>query len=373
MQHSLFAEFPAISPAQWRQRIDKDLKGKPFEELVWHSPAGIDVQPFYTAEDTKALARPAIGEYPMTRGNVFNAADDTWQLVQLVGGEEANLRIEEALAADVTAFCMMATAASRPAWEALDFRYHALHVLVGGSGNAPALVDALLAHAAATGTAQSLTGTMFLPIGAQPGLSVQEGLALAAKITAKAPYFAPLGISVYFDGATIRDQIALALHRAGAFVMGNGGTIPSGIAFHFPVGNDFFLEIAKFRAFRACFAQLMESLGAGDSAAQSAFVLAQTAPYAPPGRDALNNLLPATTGAMAAVIGGANAIMVSPHDGGQTARGGRLARNVQHILRHEAHLADVKDPAGGSYAIETFTAQLAASAWEAFQALEQQA
>jgi methylmalonyl-CoA mutase len=133
-------------------------------------------------------------------------------------------------------------------------------------------------------------------------------------------------------------------------------------ALHLPIGTHFFKEIAKFRALRVAYAHLMKSLGETDAVAQSPFVIAQTAPYPASQHDPLNNLLKATTEAMSAVLGGSNGIAISAYNDSESARAARLGRNVQHLLRHESYLANVKDAAGGAYFIETLTNELAEKA-----------
>lgn len=364
----LFTEFPAVSAEAWRTRAEKDLKGKPFDELYTQTAEGIVYQPFFTETPGDAAESDLPGAGDMRRGNVFNTADHGWQTVQEVKGDTAAAVVREALSADVHAFQMWETAETPAPVELLDFRYHALHLFISSDANATAALNRVLDHAKTHSGLSSLTGTVYLPIGGK--LSAAEALALADMVRAQAPYLAVLGVSVYFDNVGPVEQIAQALNRIGQLTLANNGNVPAGLALHVPVGTQFLLEIAKMRALRQLAAQLLESLGAETPEAKSPFILAQTAPYAAANRDLLNNLLPATTGALSAAVGGANGIIVLPHDSENSTRSARLARNVQHLLRHESHIGAVLDPAGGSYAIESLTTQLAEAAWKRFQELQ---
>ena len=151
-----------------------------------------------------------------------------------------------------------------------------------------------------------------------------------------------------------------------------------------PVGTQFFIEMARLRAARRLFAQLAEAYGVDDIPPLRLHVETAWRPitlYDPH----LNLLRGATAGAMAAVLGGADGLAVRPFDDAHSkstsshaARaqdapgdfGQRLSLNAQHILREEAHLGRVADPAAGSYYAEVLTDRLARRAWERFQEIE---
>ncbi len=148
--------------------------------------------------------------------------------------------------------------------------------------------------------------------------------------------------------------------------------ITASISFTFAMGSEFFLQIAKLRAFRLVWAKAVESFGgAGDAARPS--IHARTAHWNETLYDPQINVLRATTEAISAVLGGAESISVSPFDDclrhpDESSR--RLARNTQIILKREAFLSRVADPVGGSYLVETLTNSIASKAWKLFQELE---
>ncbi len=129
----------------------------------------------------------------------------------------------------------------------------------------------------------------------------------------------------------------------------------------FGIGSVYFMEIAKLRASRMLYARVAEAYGRGtETRIHAVTALSNKSIY-----DPWTNLLRSTTEALSAVLGGADWLHVQP--AGYPAR---LARNIQLILKEEAHMDRVADPAGGSWFIESLTASLAAEAWKLFQQVE---
>lgn len=135
------------------------------------------------------------------------------------------------------------------------------------------------------------------------------------------------------------------------------------IEFRVTVTGEFFPAIAKMRALRQCWSRIGELSGAADNQAR---IHAVTARSMLADLDVPTNLLRTTAAALAAVIGGADAITVLPLDAllaAPRALGRRLARNISHLLAGESLLRRDADPAGGSYALEELTYRTATAAW----------
>ncbi len=144
------------------------------------------------------------------------------------------------------------------------------------------------------------------------------------------------------------------------------------IQFGFAVGSHFFMEIAKLRAARLVWSEIVAACGASE-AAQRMNIHARTSRFNKTRYDRHVNILRGTTEAMAAVFGGADSLHVAPFDeplGLPGERSRRLARNTQLILREESHFDAVVDPAGGSWYIESLTAEMAEKAWALLQEIE---
>ncbi len=138
------------------------------------------------------------------------------------------------------------------------------------------------------------------------------------------------------------------------------------------MGPEFFIQIAKLRAFRLVWAKAVESFGGAEETARTS-IHGCTARWNATLYDPQVNILRATTEALSAVLGGADSISISPFDDwfrhpDESSR--RLARNTQIIFKQEAFLSRVSDPVGGSYLIEALTNSIAARAWKLFQELE---
>lgn len=148
------------------------------------------------------------------------------------------------------------------------------------------------------------------------------------------------------------------------------------IDFRYAATDEQFPTIAKLRAARVLWARVLEASGITDGttataqrqhAVTSRPMLSKYDPYV--------NMLRGTVAAFAAGVGGADAVTVLPFDsanGRPDTFGRRIARNVNHLLIDESHVAVVADPAGGAYAVEQLTADLAAAGWAQFQQLEQE-
>jgi methylmalonyl-CoA mutase len=144
------------------------------------------------------------------------------------------------------------------------------------------------------------------------------------------------------------------------------------IAFSFSLGTDQYMNIAKLRAARLMWARIAEACDASEPA-RAARIHAVTAARVLTRRDPWVNMLRSTMACFSAAVGGANSITVLPHDaalGQPSPLARRIARNTQLILQEESHLNRVIDPAGGSWALESLTQDLAGAAWALFQDIE---
>lgn len=180
-------------------------------------------------------------------------------------------------------------------------------------------------------------------------------------------------------GATVVQELGFAI-AAGAESLAtmtaaglSADEAASKLSFAFGVGSNYFFEIAKFRAARMLWAQVVRSFGATQPAAAKAKLHARTSRWNKTVYDPYVNVLRATTEAMSAAIGGADSICVAPFDETYREpdeRSKRLARNTQIILQKEAYLERVADPAAGSYYVESLTHAVAQEAWKLFQQVE---
>jgi len=150
------------------------------------------------------------------------------------------------------------------------------------------------------------------------------------------------------------------------------GTVAPRMRFAVTVGSNFFMEIAKIRTLRLLWSCAVRAAG-GDERAQQLSLHLRTSRWNKTVTDPYNNLLRATVEALAGVLGGCDSMQVGafdevvrrPDDFSQ-----RIARNTQLVLQKECNLDQVIDPAGGSWYVESLTAELAQKAWSLFQEIE---
>lgn len=227
-------------------------------------------------------------------------------------------------------------------------------------------------------------------LGADPlGLVAQTGglpdftdlIELAKTCVDRYPDVCPIVVSAlpYVDaGATDAQELGLSLATGVAYlralteaglVVGDAATA---MQFRYAAGVDQFATIAKLRAARALWARVCEVSGvaSGDRGQRQHAV---TSPGMFAALDSHTNLIRATIATFAAGVGGADAITVLPFDsalGLPDEFSRRIARNTSALLIEESHIAAVADPAGGSWALEALTSELAAAGWAVFQGIE---
>ncbi len=141
------------------------------------------------------------------------------------------------------------------------------------------------------------------------------------------------------------------------------------IKFNMGISSNYFMELAKFRAARMLWAQIVEQYKPDCKCAAKMMVHASTSLFNQTIYDAHVNLLRSQTEAMSAALAGVDSITVVPFDTPYKtpdAFSERIARNQQFLLKEESHLDKVVDPAGGSYYVETLTVSIAREAWKLF-------
>jgi methylmalonyl-CoA mutase len=166
------------------------------------------------------------------------------------------------------------------------------------------------------------------------------------------------------SGADAIQQLGIALAAGVEDLERRGATAAHEIEFVFAVGSTYFFEIAKLRAARLLWAQVVAAFG-GDAKSGQMKLHVRTARLNKSIVDPNTNMLRATTEAMSAAIGGVDSLTIEPFGFDE-----HLALGIQRVLAEEAHLNVVADPAGGSYYIESLTNSLAREAWKLFQKIE---
>ncbi|MDF1603909.1 methylmalonyl-CoA mutase family protein, partial [Nocardioides sp. YIM 152315] len=144
------------------------------------------------------------------------------------------------------------------------------------------------------------------------------------------------------------------------------------VEFRYAATDEQFASIAKLRAARRLWTRVLELSGVSTGSTNMKLHAVTSRPMMSK-YDPWVNMLRTTVAAFAAGVGGADSVTVLPFDGPlgrPDAFGRRIARNTSHLLIDESHVAHVADPAGGSYAVEKLTDDLARAAWEFFGELD---
>jgi len=408
---ALFDEFPAGAPADWRRAVQEDLGTTDIDEfLEWSSLEGVSVPAYLHREALGDLSHVASDAPTPPLADADERPANDWTICQSIhhpDPETANEHARMALDGGVSDLQLgYHPAAYRGSnlqltdpedlvllLDGIDVTTTGFHLDRGLA--APVLYGALREHLADCGMEpQKLRGSVqYDPVAAvasgQAG-NVERTFALAhdlARDTAALPQFRAVSVDgrVYHDaGATAVQELvctlgALTERLARGTEQGlSHSTMLGNLQIIVPVSTSYFVEIGKLRALRLLVPQVVsafadEAGGDVDFAPADLVVHAETSRRMETIYDPYVNMLRSTTEAMAAVLGGCDVLTVRPYDAAfspPSQFGLRIARNVQLILEHEAHLDQVADPAAGSYYVETLTDQLAQRAWDQFQELE---
>jgi methylmalonyl-CoA mutase len=371
---NLLQEFPPVSTQSWEDAIARDLKGADYaRKLIWQTPEGLAVKPYYRAEDIAGMGFPdaAPGNSPDLR-NTRLAGD--WRIreeIDAADPEQANRAAQSAVAAGAEEIAFLNVAlrnASDLGMLLLNLQEIPTHFQNAGEPFIRLLMGRLKER-----PNSALVST---------GLNPFTNPDFAAEVIKAAP---PRFIPFTIDGSLFEESGATAVEEVGftlaagvdflAEMQSRGVEIDlaaAAISFSFAIGASYFFQIAKFRAFRTLWAQAVESFG-GTADGARARIHARTSSWNKTIYDPHVNILRATTEAMSAVLGGADSISVAAFDEcyktpDEASR--RLARNTQIILKKEALLSHVADPAAGSYCLEVITDFLAREGWKAMQQIE---
>ena len=396
-KEKLFSDFSPVSTEQWIEKATADLKGADFEKkLVWRTNEGFSVKPFYRKEDLEGLkttdALP--GEFPYLRGTRKNNVWMVRQDIAVDDAKEANRKALDILmkGVDSIGFSVKAKDLSGEYIETLLDGIMAESVELNFStcqGHTVELARLLVAYFQKKGcNLEALRGSVnYDPMNKM----LKKGKDLSAfAATAKelVETLRPLpgykcicvnALTLNNAGAYIYQELGYALAWGNEYLaqLADAG-IPVDeaarrIKFNFGVGSNYFMEIAKFRAARMLWADIVKQYQPACDCSCKMAAHAETSSYNLTLFDSYVNLLRTQTEAMSAALAGVDSITVAPFDKVYEAPNEfseRLARNQQLLLKEESHFDKVVDPAAGSYYIENLTVSIAREAWKVFLAVE---
>ena len=390
---TLARNFPPADEAAWKALVEEALKGTPFASLRSRSYDGIAIEPLYP----RAQGRSRI------EGRVAGAPWAVTQRIDMPDAKAANAQAHDDLANGANAFTLVFEGAGGDYGYALPATGAAISQALDNvyldAGIAIDL-DLSMQSKDAAGLIATLVkarGLVAKDVTIRFGFGPIGGIAISGQSpliwTDIAPIFAGLirdlaaqdfagpfavadGRVIHAAGGSEAQELAFTLASAVAYLraMEQGGIALDDasrfIYFRLAADQDQFLTIAKLRAIRKLWSRIEQACGLDP---RPAFVAAETAWRMMTKRDPHGNIVRGTIAALAAAVGGADAVTVLPFSatlGIPDAFSRRVARNTQLILIEEANLHRVADPAAGSGAIEALTDQLCRVAWDLFQGIE---
>jgi len=410
------------TPADWQALADKESKGR---DLNWHTPEGIEVKPLYTAQDVAGIDPGLPGFAPFTRGvRATMYAGRPWTIRQYAGfstAEESNAFYRRNLAAGQKGLSVAFDLATHRGYDSDHPR------VVGDVGKAGVAIDTIddmkilfdgipldqmsvsmtmngavipiLAFFIIAGEEQGvppekLDGTIQNDILKEfmvrntyiypPAPSMRIISDIIAYTSANMPKFNSISISGYHmqeAGATQVQELAFTIADGREYAR---AAIASGLdidafagrlSFFFAIGMNFFMEVAKLRAARKLWHNVMTDLGAKDERSKMLRTHCQTSGVSLTEQDPYNNVIRTTVEAMAAALGGTQSLHTNALDEAialPTDFSARIARNTQIVLQEETGITRVVDPLGGSYYVEALTQELHDRALEIMDRVEKE-
>jgi methylmalonyl-CoA mutase len=362
---NLFSEFESVSSKQWKQQIQYELKGADYNEtLVWESPEGIKVKPFYHLDDaseTKLTIKTPENAFVILQ-NIFvhDVKKSNQRALDCLnrGAESIRFTIEnESISIDdlmqnlplkdTTYYFHLPFLSIDFAAKVSDFatKHHAKFIM---------LIDPI----------GQLTkdGNWFENI-------ENDFKKLNTIATSSTTNFLSISAGIYQNaGANMVQQLAYTMAHVNEY-FNRIPAIKQPIAIEVAVGTNYFFEIAKLRALRILFNTLKKEY-------QHNFdcnIIATPTKRTKTIYDYNVNMLRTTTECMSAILGGANAVTNLPYDAlyhKDNEFGDRISRNQLLVLKHESYFDKVNNPADGAYYIENLTEQLAEKALLLFKDIE---
>lgn len=397
----LFTEFPPVPTEKWEEVITADLKGADYErKLVWKTGEGFNVRPYYRAENLEGIKflGSQAGEFPYVRGTHAHNRWRVHQTVSVVCPKEANAEALKILNAGVDSlgFCIASADFSAADLDTLlkDICIEAVEITFCGEKTAH-VAELVLAKVEKEGIAKEDVRIAFCIDPLVKGLSSkgdfcspngEKCIARIVELIYKTKEYKHVRIVTVAgqtfgnSGSTIVEELAFTLSAGHDYLvrlMDAGLDVDQAarkLRFSFSVSSNYFMEIAKFRAARMLWANIVKGYGPAKNCACKMHIHAETSRWNQTVYDPYVNMLRGTTEAMSATIAGVHSLEVTPFDTSfenPTEFSKRIARNVELLLKNESHFDQVVDPAGGSYYVENLTQSIAAEAWKLFLEIEQ--
>ena len=327
----LLKDFTPQDKQAWITKATADLKGKALDELQSTWEPGITVAPYYTAKDTQKLNYLKAYANCLATKTTPDGQPRSWinyQKIKITSEQKANKQALEALNLGATGLIFIGKGKVDYSILLKDIFLEACAV----SFESDQTPDSYLAYAEQQGKAEQLTGYWLGKHNTTAG-----GFKTWVLTTSK---------------TTVVAQLTDVLQQTLPTLQANQFNL-SATSFILPIGTNYFLEIAKLRVLRIALTTLLAKHKQLINPADID-IIAHSTTWKNEALGPHENLLKGTTAAMAAIIGGCDALYIAPENPNQTLST-RTARNISTILKEESFFDKEVDPAAGSYFIENLT------------------
>lgn len=396
----LFTKFPEVSTQEWMQKIEVDLKGRSFDKkLVWHTNEGFNLQPFYRAEDIKDLkTKDSLpGEFPYVRGTKVSNHWYIRQNLKVDSPTETNSRMKDLIKKGVTSFGLFIPKNTtykeciEDLLDGIDVEKFEINFKTCQTRIVALAKIVVEVYKEKKVDLSQCPGSFHFDVfkkQLEKGVVTDDWIEIGKELlctTYDLKKFTVLdinGVSLSNAGAYVFQELGYAISAAAnvldTLLENNAGKvneIAPKIRFNMGISSNYFMELAKFRALRWLWAEIVAAHGEefkGDPA--KAIVHAETSKWNMSIYDAYVNMLRSQTEAMSAVLAGIHSLTILPFDIAfkeSDEFSQRIARNQQLLLKEESHFDKVVDPGAGSYYIEHLTNAIADEAWKLFVSVEE--
>ncbi|WP_226673088.1 methylmalonyl-CoA mutase family protein [Rossellomorea aquimaris] len=370
---------------EWQEAAEKALKGKGVHSLHTNTYENIDLKPLYTEEDVPN--RDRVKDYiPNVEGKLERASK--WFIAQSIkrdSWEELTIAVKDALSRGQN--CLSFSIGNLKHEEHF---YPFLKEMIGSDTPVFILDQKTSLAIVEIGEAHELKGLHGI-FGFDPlseGEWLDEGrLEEWMKVVEEADKCLPEVKTIIVNsapfhnkGASATQELAFALSEGVTYIetlLEKGWTLEKAtekMHFHFSIGSHFFMEIAKIRAFKKLWQEVLSCYGiARDLTSRAISISAETSRFNKSTLDPYVNMLRSGGEAFSAILAGVDYLVVAPFNevsGNVNSFSERIARNTQLILGEEAHLDKVIDPGGGSYYVEWLSEEVGKLAWKEFQQID---
>jgi methylmalonyl-CoA mutase len=362
--HQILREtFAPVEKEKWQQTASQEIEGKdPFVELSWNNNDGISLAPYYDQKDVAQLFYlDNFFELPNRNSFLGNRAWINAPRISVIDEKSANEIAMEHLrnGADGVFFTLNRECELTKLLDEIQWQYCALFFHPTKKNfDTRTLTEFLNANAYPL---DSISGSLFW-----------ESTPILSNINIDLLNFSNFkSLGVVVKPTTPADEIANALLEAVSIIsLATDETVRkkiiNSISFSIAMETEFFDSIAKLKALRMLWYQLVRAYGLHDPEISPLQIHARVEKWISEKYEPHGNMINATALTMAAVIGGCDAITVEPQDDGNSTMR-RVARNVSSVVREESHLSKVSNPLEGSYAVKKITDEIAKKAWSIFQ------